>query len=214
MEKYLIELVLHRKHLDKGAANYQTVLQATIEKDNVELMKELLIEFGDVNQHLSSGKTILQIAVEKSAVKCVHHLLQLKADPNKWDAAQKCTAVHAVAVTTSQSAEILQLLVDYGGNINNGVDRSGDSVLHHAVKENNVNMVKYLLDNKVETVVRTFHETALHTAAENDFHVIAEMLLKDNRGCVDSLRGDKVRETALHIVADAGFVNTCQVLLR
>ena len=67
---------------------------------------------------------------------------------------------------------------------------------------------------RVETVTKPFHETALHVAAEHDHSEIAELLLDNNRGAVDSLKEEKLRVTALHVVAEAGYVATCRVLVR
>ena len=67
---------------------------------------------------------------------------------------------------------------------------------------------------RVETVTKPFHETALHVAAEHDHSEIAELLLDTNRGAVDSLKEEKLRVTALHVVAEAGYVATCRVLVR
>ena len=65
----------------------------------------------------------------------------------------------------------------------------------------------------METVCRTFHETALHTAVEQDDHAMAQLLLEANKGSVDSLMDETKRLTPLHIVAEAGYINTCRVLL-
>ena len=96
----------------------------------------------------------------------------MKADPNQWDRTEKATPMHSVSHAKMKAVELLELLVKYGGDINNGVDRNGCSVLHHAVSQNNIIMVSWLLDNKVETVTKTFHETALHLAAEHDHHQV------------------------------------------
>ena len=138
------------------------------------MMAELLQDYdSDINQHLKNcGKSILQMAIEKESTQCTHHLLLMNADPNHWDITEKSTPMHSVAYTKQKAVEFLELLVKFGGNINNGVERNGCSVLHHAVYQNNINMVSWLLDNKVETVTKTFHETALHLAAEHDHHEV------------------------------------------
>ena len=66
---------------------------------------------------------------------------------------------------------------------------------------------------KVETVEKTFCETALHIAAEENKVAIAELLLKHNPGCVDALKGRSERSSALHLAADFGYQETCRVLL-
>ena len=191
-------------------------------QDNVELMKELLKDYGDIkekygdiNKYFDSvGQTILSAAVEAEAVQCVRHLLSVEANPNKWDASERFTPMHSLALTSSKTGEIFDLLVKFGGDINNGVDRNGFSVLHFAVRNNNITLVKRLLEKKVKTVTKAFHETALHVAAEHDLHQIAELLLEANRGCVDALRDEKERLSPLHVVAEAGYALTCRVLIK
>ena len=65
----------------------------------------------------------------------------------------------------------------------------------------------------METVPKTFCETALHIAAEENKVAIAELLLKHNPGCVDALKGRSERSSALHLAADFGYQETCRVLL-
>ena len=60
---------------------------------------------------------------------------------------------------------------------------------------------------------KTFCETALHIAAEENKVAIAELLLKHNPGCVDALKGRSERSSALHLAADFGYQETCRVLL-
>ena len=115
-----------------------------------------LVEEDNINKHLEpSGVSILSIAVENEALECVRTLLKLGADPNQWDKKGQTTPMHTVADTgqkedgETKTCEILDLLVNNGGNINNGKERNGASVLHYGVSKRNVVMVKYLLEHKV-----------------------------------------------------------------
>ena len=170
----------------------------------------------NINQHLErSGLSLLSIAVANEALECVKVLLEAGAEPNQWDLAEKKTALHTVADTgPAVTAQLLDLLVQHGGNINNGIEKNGGSVLHYGVSKGNYPMVKYLLDHKVETVCKTFHETALHTAVELDNPRMAELLLEANRGCANSLMNDTKRLSPLHLAAEAGYTETCKVLLN
>ena len=138
-----------------------TFTQSCLFQDNAGLMT-LLLE-GDINKVLGCGQTTLHLAVEKEAVTCVKALLSFSADPNHWDESEKTTPMHSVAVTSSRTVELLDLLLAHGGNINNGILKNGASVLHYAVMHNNIKMVKYLLQKKVETVAKTFHERGCRT---------------------------------------------------
>ena len=185
-------------------------------QDNVTMLRQLLDRLENINQHFQrSGLSLLSIAVANEAVECVKVLLQAGAEPNQWDLSEKITALHAVAETRPPvTAELLELLIQHGGNINNGIEKNGGSVLHYGVSKGNYPMVKYLLDHKVETVCKTFHETALHTAVEQDDPSMAELLLEANRGCANSLMDATKRHSPLHVAAEAGFTETCRVLLN
>ena len=121
----------------------------------------------DINQHLEPhGCSLLSIAVGKEALGCVGFLLERGADPNLWDKTGKTTPMHTVADITNweyegtKTVELLELLVNNGGNINNGIDRNGGSVLHYGVSKKNVLMVKYLLEHKVriyKLINRNYH---------------------------------------------------------
>ena len=58
------------------------------------------------------------------------------------------------------------------------------------VRRNNVEAVRFLLENQVKTVPKTFSETALHTAADNNRAEIADLLLQHNR-CVHKFNDSK-----------------------
>ena len=184
------------------------------------MLTELMEGLENINKHFQpSGLSLLSIAVANEALECVKILLKAGADPNQWDLSEKITALHTVAQTGLQTdrpaytCQLLDLLVKHGGNINNGIEKNGGSVLHCGVSKRNYPMVKYLLDHKVETVCRTFHETALHTAVELDDLTMAELLLEANRGLANSLMNDR-RLSPLHLTAEAGHTETCKLLLN
>jgi len=207
-------------HLIRGLIREKSVtlecaLRAAVEKDKSDVLSDLLNDIVDVNSKLeSTGLTILHTAAEFGAVKCASLLLQHGASPNTWDNGLTVTPLHSAAKSFDNTIKLLELFVNNGGDINNGLDKDGGSVLHAAVRANNVPMVKYLLSQKVETIPKTFFETPLHTAAENDNYEIATILLESNPGCINSLKNKKDRLTPLHIVSDAGYSNTCEVLLK
>ena len=58
------------------------------------------------------------------------------------------------------------------------------------IRRNNVEAVRFLLENQVKTVPKTFSETALHTAADNNRAEIADLLLQHNR-CVHKVYGNR-----------------------
>lgn len=170
-----------------------------------------------LQRQASEGNGLLHIAVQKQAYKCVSLLLERGFSPNYWNNTNKFTPMHFAAM--NGDIRTLELLTDSSratetGNLNIGEDRDGQSVLHVAVRANQLDTVKYLLKNKAnKTGKGKFTETPLHTAAEHNFHECAKVLLEEGV-LVDALRGENVRETALHIAAANGYVETSELLLK
>jgi ankyrin repeat protein len=106
----------------------------------------------------------------------------------------------------------LKMLKDQGGDLECG-SSEGKSVLHQAVRSNQVCIVAYLLENRVSGKTgKGFQETPLHVAAESNHHECARLLLEDNV-LVDAMRGETNKETALHIAAANGYRETVSLLL-
>jgi len=204
-----------RQYIREESVTFQCAMQTSVERDNVEILSDLLKDMSDINNSLdASGLTLLHTAAEYGSVRCASLLLKSGANPNVWDNEGKVTPMHSVAKSFDNTIEIMELFINNCGNINNGIDKDGGSILHSAVRANNFEMVRFLLDQKVETIPKTFFETPLHTAAEHDNYDIARILLETNPGCVNSLKNMNERLTPLHIVAEAGYANTCEVLLN
>ena len=87
------------------------------------------------------------------------------------------------------------------------------SVLHHAVKNNSVSIVNYLLDNKVSKSSKGFTVTPLHLAAESNHEECVELLLQD-AVLVDAMNNATSRETALHLAASNGHIESARLLLK
>jgi hypothetical protein len=88
-------------------------------------------------------------------------LLSRGADATLWDRRQEATPLHLAAGSTAAAAEtslaMMTLLINNRGDINAGVGLDGGgSVLHAAVRANNIGAVRFLLDNKVQTVTKKF----------------------------------------------------------
>ena len=124
------------------------------------------------------------------------------------------TPLHLTASSTKNTVDMCKILVSSGANINNGHGKNNKSVLHAAVKENNYEMVKYLLENNVRTdITENYCETVLHTAAENNSLEILKLLLEKEPSYLDFPRSQRGNETALHIAAEAGYEDICKELL-
>jgi hypothetical protein len=92
-------------------------------------------------------------------------LLSKGADATLWDRRQEATPLHLAAGSAAAEASLamMTLLINNRGDINAGVGLDGGgSVLHAAVRANNIGAVRFLLDNKVQTVTKKFSGKLKH----------------------------------------------------
>ncbi|XP_034698942.1 potassium channel AKT1 [Vitis riparia] len=145
---------------------------ATLRGDDL-LLHQLLKRGLDPNESDSNGRTALHIAASKGSENCVLLLLDYGAGPNNRDS-EGVVPLWEAMVGGHES--VIQLLVDNGANINSGdvghfactaaeqnnlkllkqivhyggdvtqPKNTGNTALHAAVCEENIEMVKFLLD--------------------------------------------------------------------
>ncbi|KAL6331118.1 hypothetical protein AAG906_009546 [Vitis piasezkii] len=145
---------------------------ATLRGDDL-LLHQLLKRGLDPNESDSNGRTALHIAASKGSENCVLLLLDYGAGPNNRDS-EGVVPLWEAMVGGHES--VIQLLVDNGANINSGdvghfactaaelknlnllkqivhyggdvtqPNNTGNTALHAAVCEENIEMVKFLLD--------------------------------------------------------------------
>merc|ERR1719509_38714 len=176
---------------------------------------------------MNPGETLLHVAANHGAFSCCQYLLSKGMSPGTWDQKEENTPMHCTARSKSENnKKIFELLMNNGGDINIGLNRSSGSPLCAAVQENNIEMVKYILSLKPEITdsLRPFSESPLHLAADYNYHECAEALLEINPALIDSKRFNTEKgqfttekgqfETALPIAAEHGYPETCKLLLK
>ena len=151
------------------------------------------------------------MAASEGACPCIEVLIsKYDYSPNRWNVEHSETPMHAAASEGQLAA--LKMLRDHGGDLDRGI-QEGKSVLNLAVRSNQVKVVEYLLQSKVDVAGRGFAETALHVAAETNNEECARLLLE--HGCpVGAARGEAQRETALHAAATSEALATISLLLK
>jgi ankyrin repeat protein len=107
-------------------------------------------------------KTCNYMVMNPGSLECTRLLLSRGADAAMWDCRRQNTPLHMAASCTGSicgeaSVPLMQLLVNNKGDINAGLEQDGGaSVLHAAVRANNIAAVRFLLDNKVQTLTKKF----------------------------------------------------------
>ena len=193
-----------------------TALLIACKHKNMGMVKYLL-EHGagqTINNVSVEGFSSLTVACAMGSVDLTEILLDNGADPN-IRAARNRTAYHA-AVISNNSAVLQYLLARSSArtvDVNN-MDTQGETCLHHAVHERNLEIVTVLLEAEADPNClnhRCF--TPLHLAIHRDEKIIVQALLahKANPNIGDA-DGDaclqlaiiKRRETMVPMLLDAG----------
>ena len=113
-------LVDHGASVDHAASNGLTPLLCAIRSDSEDSYEkvQLFVENGaSVNQRIKHGNTPLIEAAEAKNTKTVRYLLQQGANVHRHDEFGN-TALHRAVEGTPCPSELLELLLDYGADIN------------------------------------------------------------------------------------------------
>ena len=86
--------------------------------------------------------------------------------------------------------------------------------MHTAVQHNQINALKYLLENKANCSTVAYSKTPLHVASENNFVECIHALFNNTSVLVDALNGIDEKETALHLASKHGYCDAAEALLQ
>lgn len=101
----------------------------------------------DVNARYYNDLTMLQTAVDSNDVEMVRLILEYKPslDVPPVSPVSSLSPLH-LAVYSVENIEIMKLLLDYGADPDNIIDRLGGPPLKHAIFGDRIDMVQLLLD--------------------------------------------------------------------
>ena len=106
---------------------------------NYETMKWLIDNNAKINLTDKNGQTALHLKVINGDIKNSENLLKLKADPNIKDINNLSPIAYAKTINA------MKLLLDYGAKPD-VITPNGSSILHNAVKSNNIKGIYYLCE--------------------------------------------------------------------
>jgi ankyrin repeat protein len=202
--KELVDVV--RSLLDKGArvnqpGAYRTPLMLAAERDHVDTVKLLLAKGADVNALAKEDITALRLAVQSENADVVRVLLAAGADPRANKILHTAAGAPSVIPQTGEgptpipSSEVLQLLLDKGGNAKSP---EGDTAL---IVANSAEKVRLLLGGGANPNAKgEYGLTPLLTAAQRGFDESIEILL--SAGADVNAKDDRGDTALLKVLAD------------
>jgi ankyrin repeat protein len=200
---------------DKGLNSLHRASHSSWSGDAViAQLVQLLLDYGaDLNTRDNSRNTPLHFAASKGHLEVARILLELKADvnaPNK----ERSTPLHQAFEAWRENPDIVRLLLDYGADSNANVhDKSGNTLLHFAASEGDIQLARILLERNPEVVNSQNDDgtTAFLLALRRRNPDIARLLLDHN---ADEHVCDKHGDTPLHLAVLLGYLDVCRVLLE
>lgn len=188
-----------RKQKSRGkqkGGNNQNLINAIIHDDFEEV--ETLIEGGiNLNQENEDGITPLLTAAMNDNLELVKLLIDNGAKVN-YVGSTGYSVLNSLASNsnvTEETLSIIQMLINNGANINEKEPIEGFTPLLHAIENNNIDIIKLLIDNDVDVnITDNFGTTPLLLAANKKNGVIVDMLLETDRVILD----ESTKDLAMH----------------
>ncbi|KAK8381499.1 hypothetical protein O3P69_018525 [Scylla paramamosain] len=176
---------------------------------------EMLLEAGaSVDARDNSGLSALHLAAEKGADEVLRALLKSGAKvggPWEWDGNEEFTPLMLAA--RSGCLEAVRVLIEGGAKPDTGLNTSGETALHQAVRAASPECVQLLIEAGA-TVNPTvlYSETPLHVAVSEGLADVVGILLEAGAN-VRASRGNS-KMTPLHIAAQEGYCGVAHQLLK
>ena len=204
-----LEAILKQAEPNKLSA----VIKVALQKGNHRLASETLSALDPIRNHGYHFK-LLHFAVKLNEQSfCQKLITQFQLSPNDYCKGGKETAVH-VAAKQGHLSLLRYLHQEAKGDLNASQDKKDPwTPLMVAAQANQVDVIEYLLENKVDISPISFSATPLHVAAENN-HADCIRTILEGGAMVDPLYCTKKRETPLHVACAHGFYQSAEVLLR
>lgn len=182
-----------------GLQDFTALMHASMDGE-LACVKTLLESGADADRiNSSSGSTALFLAVGRGQTASVKMLLDHGADAEMADKYHGTTPL--IYALTENKINCVNLLLRYNVNVDS-VDRDGNSVLMHAMKENNQKLVSSLLEKGANFHARNHsRQTALHKGAENKASEALGIFLHRVKG-IDVNVQDDTGSTPLHYACE------------
>ena len=191
-------------HVDSLSRMGKTPLIYAAQHNHLPVIRVLAEHSADVNIKSvnEEGLTALHYAVKNNSITIVSALLNMGADANILCNRLKQSPVHRA--TVFGNLEILKLLSEYGGNLNQPVgNKTGNLPIHLAAYYGQAHIVRWFYEiNRDFVYMWNRHgQGIIHLAAAgNSINTIA-FIIDEVRLPVNSRTKNRSRKTALHIAS-------------
>jgi ankyrin repeat protein len=182
----------------------ETPLHISCRCGNEDVVELLLKKGADFNKLTEMKATPLHYAVQGNNKQIVIDLIENGVNINQQDELGLAPIHHI------QSSEVLEVFINRGANLTLQA-KDGSTLLHHAVRSGNLDLVMNILDLKPEIEIRDNHnKSALHYAIEsNSVPIIHQLIMA---GCLVNGK-DYKKNTPLHYAVMQGNIGIVRLLL-
>lgn len=168
-------------------ADPNQLLFASYKKKNLVITKLMVLLFPNFVSSKDEGqRTLLHLAVKDGEKDMVSFLLSKRADPNARDISMETPLLET---HYQQDIEMMKILLQAGGRVNDAYSNN-ETLLHFAVRRNNIKEVRLLLANGANVNSRSADgETPICNLGAGNIEIVKELInngadinARDNHG--------------------------------
>jgi ankyrin repeat protein/uncharacterized membrane protein YhaH (DUF805 family) len=150
-------------------------LMSAAEVNNIDLAKQLLSRGVDINYKEKDDRTALARAIFQSHPEMVAFLVDQGASLTI-----KGPTIDTPLILAEEKPEIIKILLPAGADPNEKNSYRGETVLHTAARNGNIEIAKLMLEAKADTnTLNRWNDTPLLTAVDNGNVEIIKLLVKN-----------------------------------
>lgn len=180
----------------------------------VDIVRSLVAAGASVEAQDSDGCGTLHLAAESGSEEVIQALVEAGAKAGSyrdWDLHEKLTPLMMAA--RSGCVGGIKILLGAGADIDAGLDTTGETALHHAVRAGAPECVQLLISSGATVNPTTLYsESPLHVAVYEDLPNVVDILLSAGANVRASKGTSKM--TALHIASNEGYYTIAHQLLK
>eukprot|EP00210_Caulerpa_lentillifera_P006946 g6641.t1 len=183
-----------------------TALHYIVALNDASMTSKAISKGPDINSQTDDGESVVYFATKKSCLNSLRVLMEAGADPNLCTKAGRCPFWSAL---DQRNTEALRILLAHKADFTT-LKEGGTSALELAILEEDVTLMKLLLEQGVDTE-HNGPRTALMTVCNNGFSNGVQLLI-DHEANINAKNQDA--RTVLHKAAEDNNVEAVQLLIE